>query len=68
MTLVVHGYFAISKYQLCQDIQEKLAFQILPNNLAKDDIFDHDLKQLDILLIQKIVNAPYTRRNPPKCN
>jgi hypothetical protein len=52
----------------CQDIQEKLAFQIIPNNLANNDIFDHELKELNILLMQKIVNVHYTRRNPPKCN
>jgi hypothetical protein len=52
----------------CRDIQKKLTFQIVPNNLAKDDIFDHELKELNILLMQKIVNFSYTRRNPPKCN
>jgi hypothetical protein len=28
---------------ICWDIQEKLTFQIVPNNLAKDDIFEHEL-------------------------
>ncbi len=36
---------------ICWDIQEKLAFQIVLNNLAKDDIFEHELKELDILLM-----------------